>query len=55
MTKFCSKIRLPLFHLVKRERMGLIPAMLIRLCAFLLGMLTCGLLASILIEKLSSI
>ena len=53
MTKFCSKIRLPLFHLVKRERMGLIPAMLIRLCAFLLGMLTCGLLASILIEKLS--
>ena len=44
--------RLPIFHLAKRERMGLIPAMLIRVCAFLLGMLTCGLLASLLIKNL---
>ncbi|MBQ9409828.1 MAG: ABC transporter permease [Clostridia bacterium] len=52
MTKKIHFPRLPLFHLVKRERMNIVSAMLIRVIAFLLGMLTCGLLASVLIDEL---
>ena len=52
MTNILSKLRLPLFHLAKREHMNLASAMLIRAAAFVLGMLTCGLLASILIREL---
>ncbi len=52
MAKLSSVLSVPLFHLVKRERMNIALAMLIRLIAFALGMLCCGLAASLLIKDL---
>ncbi len=49
--KTFSALPFPLFHLVKRDHMNIVFAMLIRIAAFALGMLTCGLLASVLIKN----
>ena len=52
MKKNEKAIREPLVHLTKRESMGVTKSALVRVAAFMLGMLTCGLVAFILIDKL---
>ena len=47
-----ASIKEPLIHLTKREAMKPWKAMLIRLIAFVVGMLVCGIVAFLLIEKL---
>ena len=47
-----ANIKEPLIHLTKRESMKPWKAMLVRLIAFLAGMLVCGIVAFLLIDKL---
>lgn len=47
-----TTVREPMFHLAKRASVNPVAAWLIRLTAILLGMVTCGLVAFLLIDKL---
>lgn len=47
-----TTVREPLFHLAKRTNVNPLAAWLIRLAAIVLGMVTCGLVAFLLIDKL---
>ena len=47
-----AHVKEPLIHLTRREAPGFFTAMLIRVAAFVLGMLVCGLVAFLLVGKL---
>ena len=47
-----SQVREPLIHLSRRDSIAPVKAWAIRLAAIVLGLLVCGLVAFILIEKL---
>ncbi|MBQ4452976.1 MAG: ABC transporter permease [Clostridia bacterium] len=47
-----TRLKEPLVHLTKRETPGFAASMLIRVAAFVLGMLVCGLVAFLLVGKL---